>query len=162
MIKKLNLGCGGDIMEGYINVDSLKLNGVDIVHNLNKFPWPFKNNTFEEVIMKSVLEHVDNPIKTLKEVIRIGSNNSSITIIVPYAHSLAAVTDIQHKTHFTENSFSEELLREYDLQELKLEKRQFLYKNLWKRYIPFKRILNVFLNGIYDDLLFEFKITKKS
>ena len=43
-INKLNFGCGPEIMKGYVNMDILKLSGVDVVHNFNKFPYPFKDN----------------------------------------------------------------------------------------------------------------------
>ena len=60
---------------------------------------------FDEILMKMILEHLDNPIKVLKEIIRISKNNARLIIIVPHAGSYANFTDIQHKTNFTENSF---------------------------------------------------------
>ena len=77
-MKKLNVGCGDDIKEGYTNLDFVKLGGVDVVHDLNKFPWPFKDNTFDRVYASHVLEHVDDLIKIMKEIQRISKN---ITII---------------------------------------------------------------------------------
>ena len=44
MMKKLNLGCGTDIKKGYINLDVAKLDGVDVVHDINRLPLPFKEN----------------------------------------------------------------------------------------------------------------------
>ena len=58
VLTKLNLGCGNDYMKGWTNLDILDVK-TDVSHNLNKFPWPFKNNTFNEILMKSVLEHVE-------------------------------------------------------------------------------------------------------
>lgn len=158
-MKKLNLGCGNEYLRGWVNLDLINVKK-DIKHDLNKFPYPFKDNFFEEVLMRMVLEHVDNPIKTLKEIIRISKNKAKITIIVPFAYSYAFVTDIQHKTAFTENSFNPELLEEYELESLVLKKKEFIYKNKWKKYIPFKKILKILLNNIYDDLLFEFEVRK--
>jgi len=159
MKKRLNLGCGLDYRNGWTNVDVIKVKK-DKEYDLNRFPYPFKDNFFDEVLMKMVLEHLENPIKVLKEIIRISKNNAKLTIIVPHATSYANLTDIEHKTNFTENSFTKELLKEYELGELILEKRAFIFKNKWKKYIPFKKYLKIFLNGLYDDLLFEFKIRK--
>ena len=52
-MKKLNIGCGKDVKKGYINLDNVKLSGVDIVHNINK-KFPFEKNTFDffDVIQK--------------------------------------------------------------------------------------------------------------
>ena len=158
-VKKLNIGCGKEYIEGWINLDSINVKK-DVKHDLNKIPWPFKDSIFKEVLMKSVLEHLNNPIKIVKEVIRISKKGAKLVIIVPHARSLASVTDIQHKTYFTENSFCPELLKEYELSGLILKRADFIYKNKWKKYIPFKKAFNIFLNSIYDDLLFEFEIAK--
>jgi hypothetical protein len=53
MKNKLNLGCGTDIMPGHVNMDKLRLPGVNIVHDLNKFPYPFKDNQFDTVFCRS-------------------------------------------------------------------------------------------------------------
>ncbi len=59
-LKKLNLGCGLNHREGYVNLDAVKLPGVDVVHDLNKMPYPFKTNQFDEIICQHLLEHLDN------------------------------------------------------------------------------------------------------
>lgn len=158
-MKKLNLGCGNDYKEGWINVDCIGVKK-DIAHDLNKIPYPFKRNYFDEILMKMILEHINNPIDVLKEAIRISQDGAKLTIIVPHADSYANKTDIQHKTNFTETSFNEELLKEYGLEKLRLINFEFLYKNKWKKYIPMKNALKIFLNGVYDDLLFEFTVKK--
>src|SRR3989344_1469117 len=86
-MKKLNIGCGPDIRsksEGWVNLDDLKLKGVDVVHSLNKFPYPFKNNEFDEVFCSHILEHVDDLIKVMKELHRITKPNGIIKIHVPH------------------------------------------------------------------------------
>jgi predicted SAM-dependent methyltransferase len=160
MIKKLNFGCGLDIIRGWDNVDIIGAPGVNKSFNFNKMPYPIKDNTYDEILMKMILEHLDDPIKTLKEIIRISKDKSKLIVIVPHTFSYANKTDIQHKTDFTENSFENNLLREYELTQLELIKKCFIFKNKWKRFIPFKKYLKIFLNGIYDDLFFEFKIQK--
>ena len=37
---KINLGCGREILEGYTNVDLIKEQGVDVIHDLNEYPYP--------------------------------------------------------------------------------------------------------------------------
>ncbi|MBS3078626.1 methyltransferase domain-containing protein [Candidatus Pacearchaeota archaeon] len=98
---KLHLGCGTDIRQGFINLDSVKLPGVDIVHNLDKFPWPFKDNSFEYIISISTLEHLENLIKVMEEIHRICKNNAIIEIRVPHFASLGAFKDPTHRIFFS-------------------------------------------------------------
>jgi predicted SAM-dependent methyltransferase len=62
---KLNLGCGLKRIEGFTGVDIIKTPAVDVVHNLDVFPYPFADNSAEEIIMDNVLEHLDDVIKVL-------------------------------------------------------------------------------------------------
>lgn len=160
---KLNLGCGPDYREGWVNVEVLESIKADVHHNLDKYPYPFKDNTFDEVLMSMVLEHVKDPTQCLREVIRISKNGAKLTVIVPHAASYSNFTDMQHKTNFTENTFAKHLLMEYGLTELELQKVELFYiSNKWKRFIPFKKFLKIFLIGIYNDIRFEFRVKKAS
>lgn len=104
-MKKLNLGCGKDILEGYINLDAINLEGVDVVYDLDKFPYPFEDNTFDEVLAKSVLEHLGDLQKVMEELKRISKPNANIIIWVPHFESLGAFVDPTHKNFFTYYSF---------------------------------------------------------
>nr|WP_319540024.1 methyltransferase domain-containing protein [uncultured Methanospirillum sp.] len=104
-IEKLNIGCGTDIKDGWINLDGKNLPGVDIVHDLEVFPWPFVDNQFDEIYMKDVLEHLPNTIQTLEEIYRITKLHGKIFIAVPYWNSWEAITDPTHIKHFNEYSF---------------------------------------------------------
>ncbi len=104
-MKKLNLGCGKEILEGYTNLDIIKLEGTDIVHDLNEFPYPFKDSTFDEILAKSVLEHLWDLQKAMEELWRISKPGAVITIWVPHFESLGATVDPTHKLFFSYYSF---------------------------------------------------------
>jgi|SRR3989344_545310 len=104
-MNKLHLGCGKDIKKGYVNLDSVKLEGVNIIHNLNIYPWPFKKDEFDYVLSNHALEHLDNIIKPLEEIWRITKNKSLISIEVPIFPSIGAMADPTHKQFYTYRTF---------------------------------------------------------
>ena len=57
---KINLGCGANIMKGWINLDCAALAGVDVVHDLNVLPLPFEDECADEILCEDVLEHVES------------------------------------------------------------------------------------------------------
>jgi SAM-dependent methyltransferase len=105
MKTKLHLGCGNFILDDYLNVDSASLPGVDVVHDLMKFPWPLPTNHFGEVIMVDTLEHLSDVIKTMEELYRITKPGARIVIRVPYYNAWDASFDPTHVHLFNENSF---------------------------------------------------------
>jgi SAM-dependent methyltransferase len=105
MITKLHLGCGNHILPGYVNVDAAKLPGVDVVHDLRGFPWPFESEQFEEVIAVDVLEHLPDTIRTMEELFRVTKPGGLVHIRVPYFNAWDASYDPTHVRTFNENSF---------------------------------------------------------
>jgi predicted SAM-dependent methyltransferase len=159
-MEKINLGCGDDYKEGWINVDFRGNIKTDIEHNLNEVPYPFKTSSIDLVLLKQVLEHLDHYTEVLRELCRICKNGARIMVYVPHALSYAFISGVEHRGLFTENTFSEENLRTYALENLRLVRQEFIFVNKWKRLIPFKKYLKIFLRGIYDDLYFEFEVKK--
>ncbi len=105
MTLKLNLGSGKDARPGYVNVDYVKVPGVDMVADLNqRLPW--EDSTVDEVLMSHVLEHVDDPVKLMLEVHRILKKDGVAEIKVPHrSHSDAY--SIYHKHYFDEHSLDD-------------------------------------------------------
>ncbi len=104
-IKKLNLGSGLKPFRGFINLDIKKYPGVDVVHDLEKFPYPFKDNTFDYVHAEDVIEHLTNIPEVMKEIHRISKPGAVVEIKVPYFRSESAFDDPTHKTFFTYKTF---------------------------------------------------------
>lgn len=55
---KLHLGCGTEILDGYVNIDIVKLPGVDEVMNVLNMPWPYTDNSVDEIKAKDLIEHL--------------------------------------------------------------------------------------------------------
>lgn len=104
-MKKLNFGCGKDIRKGYINVDIVKLDGVDIVCDLNKQPYPFADEEFDEIYADNVLEHLDNFIDVMRELHRILKGGGKLIVKVPHFLSHDAWSHPQHTREFTIETF---------------------------------------------------------
>lgn len=101
---KLNLGCGYQPMNGWVNVDYIKTDHADIVTNLDQ-PWPWKDNSVDEIFAAHVLEHVTDHITFMKEAQRVLKVGGYFTIRVPHGWSDAAMGDPTHKRPFFVSTF---------------------------------------------------------
>jgi SAM-dependent methyltransferase len=96
----IDLGCGQKKREGYIGVDALALPGVDIVHDLDVFPYPFEEGSAANVWMDNILEHVKDPLKVMEEGHRISADGATVVVSVPYFRSCYATIDPTHRNFF--------------------------------------------------------------
>ena len=55
---KLNLGCGFDKREGWLNVDNFPECEPDQLLDLEATPWDLPSEAFDHILLKHVLEHV--------------------------------------------------------------------------------------------------------
>jgi len=99
-MKNLNLGAGPDIREGWDNHDYKKVKGINLVFNLEEFPYPIKDNTYDFILCNHVIEHIDNLFKLFDELHRITKPNAFIKIEVPHFSTSFAFTQIDHKHYF--------------------------------------------------------------
>ena len=161
-MKKLNLGCGEDYRKGWINVDLRDNVKSDMKFDLNKFPYPFKDNSIDECFMQNTLPQLKEPIRVIKEMVRVTKKNGKITIIECHATNYSTFTfPIPNTINITENTFNEPGLKLFELEDkIKLVKKEFIYTHWWKRFIPFKFALKIFLLGLYDKIKFEFEVLK--
>lgn len=97
---RLDVGCGNSKKKGFIGIDIIPLEGVDIVHDLNQFPYPIDSNTIDEIWMDNVLEHLNKPMLVMEELYRICRSNAKVTIAVPYFRSFYAIIDPTHCNFF--------------------------------------------------------------
>lgn len=98
------MGCGTDIRSDYVNLDVAQLPGVDVVHDLTIYPWPFDTDTFEEIELINVLEHLADTVKTIEELHRIARPGAKIIIRVPFWNSPDMFADPTHKRFFSEKT----------------------------------------------------------
>jgi len=53
----LNLGCGTELLAGFVNVDCRENLNADKVIDLSSFPWPFQDGSVEYILAQDVIEH---------------------------------------------------------------------------------------------------------
>lgn len=97
-MKVLDVGCGSTKFKGAVGVDSIALPGVDLVANLNNFPWPFEKNSFDRVIFKHSISHFDQIVEVMEEVHRISKNGAIVDILAPHFTSDNYHTDPTHRS----------------------------------------------------------------
>ena len=102
---KLNFGCGDHKLDGFVGVDKLKTKAADIIHDMNVFPYPFRNDSVEEALLSNILEHLHDTIGVINEIWRVCKNEATVRIIVPYYNSPGACNDPTHVRFFTERTF---------------------------------------------------------
>lgn len=92
---KLNLGCGDDVKPGYTNVDFRQTDPSVVQVDLSKFPWPFEDESADEIMMLDFLEHFPYAItpSILLECQRVLKPEGTVVIQVPDAeHLMKALT----------------------------------------------------------------------
>lgn len=102
----LNLGSGKTRIPKAINVDNIKIpQYTDVVYDLDKIPYPFNDNSVDEVHMYHVIEHLHNPLEKIEEIYRILKPGGLLHLRAPHFSSLGAFTDITHLRPFGIYSF---------------------------------------------------------
>jgi len=99
-VKILDLGCGPHgKKEGSIGLDVRPAPHVDVVHDLNSYPYPFPSDEFDWIEMSHVIEHVTRPLHLMNEVHRIAKHGATIRIITPHYSSQLSYGDLEHFHH---------------------------------------------------------------
>ncbi len=100
----LHFGSGSKKLQGSTTVDILNLPNVDVVHDLNVYPWPFEDNSQDFIFGHNVFEHLKDIVSVMNEVHRILKPGGRVLITVPYFRSVDAFSDLTHKQFFTSQS----------------------------------------------------------
>jgi len=102
---RLNLGCGYFKEEGWVNVDAFENCNPDEVWDLNKFPYPWEDNSIDEITMRHILEHIPDWWSAFCECARILKPGGELHIHVPDESNATALTYRDHHHVFARCSF---------------------------------------------------------
>lgn len=106
---KLNLGCGADYREGWVNVDH-RWPGVpnpprmDLDLDLNE-PWPWPDHSASHILAYNVFEHLDDVMRAMAEAHRVLAPGGTLRIVGPAQGSVNWCADPTHKRAFNPYTF---------------------------------------------------------
>lgn len=126
----LDLGCGRNKHPHSIGVDADISSSADVICDLNHFPYPFKDDSFEAVISKQVFEHLDNVENVLREIHRISKDKSKIIIEVLHFSCYLSYGDPTHKRTFSVFSL-DKIAQKYGF---KILMRKITFHRAFRRY----------------------------
>ena len=96
---RLDVGCGINKQKGCIGMDMTPHKNVDIVHDVQVFPWPIPDDVCHMIIMSHLWEHIEPKYRfqVMDELWRIMRHDGQLFIVCPYAHSFLAAA---HPAHY--------------------------------------------------------------
>jgi len=163
-MKILDLGCGKRKMPGAIGVDFKEETDADIVHDLNAFPWPFRDDEFDMVIASQVLEHMKDFFRAMEEIHRITKDGGIVKVTTPHYTDSSSFRDPSHYWHLTSQSFAlfdpNFSTSYFTTAKFKVKKVEIITLKLWK-YLGFQFLINAvnlwyplrFLRKFWEDYL---------
>jgi SAM-dependent methyltransferase len=103
-MRTLDVGCGTRKRPGAVGLDKNPRSQADIIYDLDRFPYPLKDDLFDCIYGLDVLEHVSDVFRTLEELHRVGKKGGRLFLRVPHFSSTLAFGDPTHKHFFNTQS----------------------------------------------------------
>jgi len=102
---RLDLGCGDNKAEGFVGIDKITEDGVDIVHDLD-YGIPFPDNSASEIRAYHFLEHAKSPDYIMREIHRVLADGGILHFEVPSTKGEGAFADPTHSSFWNKSSFA--------------------------------------------------------
>ncbi len=103
----LNLGCGQLLKPDALNVDHWPgLTGLQACLDLNRTPWPFFTDWYDEIWCLDILEHLNDMLAAMQELYRVARVGALIHVRGPAWDREQSFTDPTHKRFFTPETFT--------------------------------------------------------
>ncbi|MCS7315278.1 MAG: class I SAM-dependent methyltransferase [Bryobacterales bacterium] len=99
------MGCGLRKAPGAIGVDRNPASRADVLCDLDRFPYPFRDACFDRVRAVHVLEHVADLIGAMEEFHRLLRPGGRVYIVTPHYSDFSSFCDPTHRRHLTSYSF---------------------------------------------------------
>ncbi len=100
----LDVGCGLRKLPGAIGIDRNPASAADVLCDLDRFPYPFADSSFDRLEAVHVIEHVADVIRTMEEFHRLVRPGGRVRLVTPHYTDFSSFCDPTHRWHL--NSFS--------------------------------------------------------
>jgi SAM-dependent methyltransferase len=100
----LDVGCGIRKYAGSLGIDVNPASAADVICDLDRFPYPFADRTFDQLRAIHVIEHLTDIVRTMEEFHRLVRPGGRVRIETPHYTDYSSFCDPTHKHHL--NSFS--------------------------------------------------------
>ena len=101
----LDVGCGVNKRSGSIGIDRNPRSKADVICDLDHFPYPFADRSFDALQAIHVIEHVADVIRTMEEFCRLVRPGGRITLETPHYTDFSSFCDPTHRWHLNSYSF---------------------------------------------------------
>ena len=102
--RTLDVGCGINKYPGAIGIDRNPATRADVLCDLDHIPYPFADNSFDQLRAIHVIEHVADVIRSMEEFHRLVRPGGRVRIETPHYTDFSSFCDPTHRWHL--NSFS--------------------------------------------------------
>lgn len=96
----LDLGCGTHKEPGAVGVDRFPDTDADVLHDLDRLPYPFPDSSFDRIVCRDVLEHLVDVLAVMAELHRVGRPGARVELRTPHFSSCLAYADPTHRHAF--------------------------------------------------------------
>jgi SAM-dependent methyltransferase len=97
----LDVGCGSNKHPGAVGIDWSPDTEADVVHDLDVLPWPLEDDSFDEILLQDVIEHLRDPYGAFAEIHRVGRPGARVRLRTPHFSSALAYSDPTHVHYFS-------------------------------------------------------------
>lgn len=100
---KIDLGCSFHKKPGYIGVDILKAEDVEVVADAKRLP--FKDSSVDGIYSNHCIEHIDDQLAVISEMWRVCRHGTELNILVPHFSNPSYYDDLTHQHRYSTRSF---------------------------------------------------------
>ncbi|MEE9275099.1 MAG: hypothetical protein V3V62_07310 [bacterium] len=100
-MRTLDVGCGRAKAPGALGADINPAAEADVRADVGRDGLSFLPDTFERVRVNHIIEHVEEPIRLLEEIHRVGREGAEVEGVTPHFSNPCSFADPTHRHHFS-------------------------------------------------------------